>query len=69
MSGNRRAWLSRLVFWAIRCSPEQATQEDIDQRMKRMDFETDTQRLGVRMHERLRDRLRRKWLRLSKKAP
>ncbi len=68
MSGHRRAWLTRLIFWAIRWSPKQAAQEDIDQRMKRMDFETDTRRLGARMNERLRDRLRRKWLRLSKRS-
>ena len=68
MTRNRQRWLTRLAFWAIRWSPERAAEKDLARRMKQMDFETDTRRLGVRMNERLRDRLRRKWLRLSKRA-
>ncbi|NLX14732.1 MAG: hypothetical protein GXY44_13930 [Phycisphaerales bacterium] len=64
---NRQRWLTRIIFWAIRWSPEPDAEKDLAQRMKRMNFESNTQRLGVRMNERLRDRLRRNWLRLSKK--
>ena len=55
-------WVSLLLnlLTAGRAKPD-------PQRMQRLDFRTSTQRMGLRFTERLRDRWRRKWLKLKQR--
>ncbi len=60
----RRKLFSFLVDAAVRSSRETIDRAELDERARKMSFETDTGKLGVRWTELLRDRLRRGWLRL-----
>ena len=66
MTRTRRRWFSFLADLAIRLTRNQFGRKEMNRRMKRMSFETDVSRLGVRMTETLRDRLRRRWLKVRR---
>ena len=66
MTRTRRRWFSFLADLAIRLTRDRPSRDEINSRMKRMSFETDVSKLGVRMTETLRDQLRRKWLKVKK---
>ena len=61
----RRRWFSLLADLAIRLKRDRPSRDEINSRLKQMSFETDVSKLGVRMTETLRDRLRRRWLKIK----
>ncbi len=63
MKSGRRGWLSLLADLSIAMGGRQFGHDELTRRARKMSFETDTRRLGVRMTEFLRDRLRLRWLR------
>lgn len=65
MTHTRRKWFSFLTDLVIRLKKDKPSREEINNRMKRMSFETDVSKLGVRMTETLRDRLRKRWLKIK----
>jgi hypothetical protein len=64
MNQRRRRLFSFLVDSAIRSDRGRMSRAERDERVRKLSFETDTSKLGVRMTGFLRDRLRRIWLRL-----
>ena len=64
MNPMRRRLFSFLVDSAIRSDRRRMGRAELDERVRKLSFETDTSKLGVRMTTFLRDRLRRMWLRL-----
>jgi len=65
MTHTRRRWFSLLADLAIRLKRDNPGHDEINRRMKQMEFETDTSEMGVRMTERLRNRLRRRWMKIK----
>ncbi len=63
MKPGRRGWFSLLANLSIAMGGERFGRDELACRARKMSFETDTRRLGVRMTEFLRDRLRPRWLR------
>jgi len=64
MSG-RSSWLQRVIWrmaW-LRGETRPVPKEHLEQAIRRLDFPTSTQRMGVRLTDRLRDLLRLRWLR------
>jgi len=64
MKRSRTGWFSFLADLAIRIHPNRPTRDDAEQRAKRFDHGSNASRLGLRMTEWLRTRLRPNWLRL-----
>jgi len=64
MNQKRQRLFSFLVDSAIRSDQGRMDRVELDERVRKLSFETDTSKLGVRMTGFLRDRLRRMWLRL-----
>jgi len=65
MKAARRQWLSFLFDWGVRAKRDRPDGDELRRRMEAMSFETDTGRLNVRWTKLLRDRMRRRWLRLK----
>lgn len=63
MKPGRRGWLSFLADLSIAMGGRRFGNDELTRRARKMSFETDTRRLGVRVTESLRDRLRLRWLR------
>lgn len=61
---QRVLWV--LTEFMIRLRGHRPDPDDANRRRKQMDYETNTSRLGLRMTESLRDRLRRKWIKIRK---
>ena len=68
MNQMRRRLFSFLVDSAIRSDRGRMDRAELDERMRKHSFETDTSKLGVRWTEFLRARLRRTWLRLRREG-
>lgn len=64
MSRLRRSLLSWLIDVRVRAASNRMDRAELEARARHLSFESDTGRLGVRVTEFLRDRLRRAWLRL-----
>ncbi|HSW45984.1 MAG TPA: hypothetical protein VLM89_10480 [Phycisphaerae bacterium] len=67
MSMLRLRLLSFLVASAVRSARENMDPTEAADRARKLSFETNAGKLGVRMTEHLRDRMRRMWLRLRSK--
>ena len=66
MNPKRRRLFSFLVDSAIRSDRGRVDRAELNERVRKNSFETDTSKLGVRWTEFLRARLRRTWLRLRR---
>jgi hypothetical protein len=66
MTMVRRRWLAFLFDWAVRAKRDRPDAEEVRRRMEAMSFETDTRKLNVRWTVQLRDRMRRRWLKLKR---
>lgn len=64
MRRSSTQWLSFLADLAIRLHPNRPDCIDADERVRRLDHKNSASRLGIRMTEWLRNRLRPNWLRL-----
>ncbi|MBP7934546.1 MAG: hypothetical protein KA354_07835 [Phycisphaerae bacterium] len=64
MRRRRTGWLSFLADLVIRIHPNRPTRDDADRRARRFEYGTGASRLGLRMTDWLRARLRLRWLRL-----
>ena len=68
MKQRRRRLFSFLVDAAVRSGRQGMDRAELDERVRKHSFETDTSKLGVRWTEFLRARLRRTWLRLRREG-
>ena len=68
MKQMRRRLFSFLVDSAIRSDRGRMDRAELDERVQKHSFETDTGKLGIRWTEFLRARLRRTWLRLRREG-
>ncbi len=66
MTVTRRRWLAFLFEWAVRVKRDRPDADEARRRMEAMSFETDTRRLNVRWTQLLRERMRRRWLKLKR---
>ena len=65
LMGRLRGWfVSFMVDAAVWSGRETMDRAELDDRVRKNSFETDTSKLGVRWTEFLRSRLRRTWLKL-----
>ncbi|MHC4441298.1 MAG: hypothetical protein ACYTBZ_18345 [Planctomycetota bacterium] len=61
-----RRCYSMLIDLIIYLRRDRPDRDDMDKRMRRASYETDVSRWPLRMTGLLRDRLRRRWLRIKK---
>ena len=66
MRSRRQKWYALLTDWAVLLSSNRMDQQEAAERMRRLSFDDNVTRMGIRMTEFVRDRLRRRWLRMRK---
>jgi hypothetical protein len=66
MRSRRQKLYVWLADWAVLLSANRMNHKEVAERMRRLSFDNNVTRMGVRMTDFLRDRLRRRWLRIRK---